>query len=164
MRKMPCPDCPKHGDTPTRSVLLHPVLDGAELFLTSAWISEVRLEQQELVESLIKAIQALKHPYVIPLEAQLKNLLSVAKQVGLQIPCPNCQAATYWGMVMKVKVHWHMQRGEYWQAFKLEIESDVKKWLWMGRALWVRLLRPKLSHFARRILRRETAPQPSVQV
>ena|SRR5271157_2235587 len=157
---MPCPNCPetKILNAMSQGTFIHPVLDRTELMLTQAWIAEVRPEQQQLVRDLIKTIQALKHPYTIPLDSQLINLITAANEVSAQILCFYCRGATYWGMVQKIKVHWHMERGEYGAALKLEVWSDVMKWIWMARAAWVRLLRPKLSQLIRRSPTKKKVP------
>lgn len=142
---MPCKGCPNNGKS-ANPVLMHPVLDQTIFFLTKLWITEVRAEQRESLKDLIETLQALKHPYVIPLCDQFENLRDVANEISQRVPCFYCQGATYWGMVQKVQVHLHMERGEYWQAFKLELESDAKKWYWMIRAAWLRLIRPRI-HF-----------------
>lgn len=124
---MGCPQCPEpKTSAQNRTIIVHPILDRTELFLTGAWISEIRPEQKEFVTDLIHAIQALKNPYTVPLEAQLSNLLEVSYMVGGAISCEKCRAVWVQEIARKIQVRWHLERGERKKAV----------WLWIRAEFW----------------------------
>lgn len=137
---MPCLNCGK--ENAAKGTRLHPVLDSVELLLSSAWVAEVRLEQREFVRDLIKTIQALKHPYVIPLETQLENLFMIANEVSLQIPCFKCQAVWYHEITRKIQVRYLLEKGKRKEAVWLWLRSEFWGKIWALRALPILLRKP----------------------
>ena len=65
---------------------IHPVLDRMVLMLDQAWISEIRQDQKPLVQRFKAVVQSFQNPYVVPLEAQLQNLMEASAERRLRHP------------------------------------------------------------------------------
>jgi hypothetical protein len=132
--KMPCGDCGKTDKT-AQPMLMHPVLDRVELMLQQAWISEIRPEQRELVTQLIHAIQALKNPYTVPLEAQLQNLLESSYTVGSEIPCWKCRKAWLQDVTANIQIRLLLEQGKLRKAAWLYVKKEIYGKYWLLRSL-----------------------------
>lgn len=114
---------------------IHPVLDRMVLMLDQAWISEIRQDQKPLVQRFKAVVQSFQNPYVVPLEAQLQNLMEAAQNVGFAIPCMKCRAAWYQEITRKIQVRYLLEQGKRKEAVWLWLRSEFWGKVWALRAL-----------------------------
>jgi hypothetical protein len=114
----------------TPSTFPHPILDYAELWLQAASVGEILPQDREQVQRVIRVIQALKNPFVMPLEMKLGHLVQLTESIGERIPCHKC--ATVWHQVIdrQIKVRLLLEQGKRRDAVWLWIRSEFWGKLW----------------------------------
>jgi len=157
---MPCNDCgkQKEGQLPRG---LNSNLDRAILAMTAAWITDLDPEERDIGGRVVAIMQDLAKPHAIPLEFQFQALEHVSGQVTGKVECGYCRMFTFYDMVKSAEVHWRLQRGERWLAFKAYVEKETKKYYWLAPA---RIFQPTLGYLLwlckRKLHRQEARPLP----
>jgi hypothetical protein len=133
---VPCRGCPESkqritGVAPvTPSTFPHPILDYAILWLQAASVGEILPEEKTHVERIIRAIQALQNPFVMPLEMKLGHLVQLTESIGERIPCRKCSAAWQQEIDRKIRVRLLLEQGKRREAVWLWIRSEFWGKLW----------------------------------
>lgn len=157
---MPCGDCLKKQGKLSSQVQFFPGLDAADTALTVGY-TEVLPEDREVIDLMRQWIQKKRSESPHPIVAQWEPYFLVLTQKILPyIGCPYCRRATEIDLIAGGQVHMLFERGLYWFGFKLSVRRDLKKYVWMGKAFYHRVL---VTLIRRKLLSTRTLPRRSLQ-
>jgi hypothetical protein len=99
------------------------------LWLQAASVGEILPEEKAYVERIIRAIQALQNPFVMPLEMKLGHLVQLTETIGERIDCYKCAGAWHQEIDRKIRVRLLLEQGKRREAV----------WLWLRAEFWGKL-------------------------
>jgi hypothetical protein len=112
------------------SIFPHPILDYAILWLQTASVGEILPEEKAHVERIIRAIQALQNPFVMPLEMKLGHLVQLTQSIGERMDCFKCEGAWHQEIDRKIQVRLLLEQGKRRKAILLWILAEFWGKLW----------------------------------
>lgn len=113
----------------------HPNLDQAAVHLQRAATYEVNNpENREHISLMLKLIQQIHGQELFIKDDGWIALREQAEKMTNLIQCQYCRNHTYHDLVESIDVARLYDQGLVWEATKLEMLKDIKKYLWMLRA------------------------------